>query len=169
MFHCSTIKCSALSASLLHCSAIRYFTVTPSLFHCLPIRWSTVPPSLLHCSTIRCSTVPPSDVPPFHQDYSTDISSEVLLFPYVFTTIPPWDFHHQKFYCSTIRCSNVSPSLFHSSTIRRSTDPAQEVLLFHHSMFYCFTISLPLFYHLSSTVPQWDDLLFRRLCSPVPR
>ena len=73
--------------------------------------------------------------------------------------------------------------MFHCSTIRWSTVPPSDGLLFHHQMFYSFTIRcstvLPSLFHFStiivllfpilcSTVQPSDLRVFPDLCSTVP-
>ena len=125
---------------------------------------------MFHCSTNRCCTVPPSGVALFHRLYSTVPPVDVPLFHHLSSTVPPSAcnvlpsdvkvFWHQVFYCSTasaVGCFTVPPLdvlLFHCSTmcssLRCSIVPpslfycfTMIVLLFHHQVFYCCTISVP--------------------------
>ena len=59
-----------------------------------------------------------------------------------------------------MRCSNVPPFLFHSSTtscptIRCSTVQPSDILLFHHHMFYCSIMTVPLLHYQMFTISSW--------------
>ena len=67
-----------------------------------------------------------------------------------------------------VHWSTISFLLFHCSTITCSAVPPWDVLLYHHQMFHCSTISVPLFHHNCFTVLPSDVPLFHYLCSIVP-
>ena len=59
-----------------------------------------------------------------------------------------------------MRCSNVPSFLFHSSTtscptIRCSTVQPSDIVLFHHHMFYCSIMTVPLLHYQMFTISPW--------------
>ena len=116
---------------MFHCSTIRYSAVPLPGFPLFHHLCSTDPPSLLDCSTTRCSTVSPSDVLQFHDDCSTIPPLDGPLFHFLCFTVPLYLFHfstmivplcyHEIFDCSTIRCSIIPPPRFHCSIMTSGT------------------------------------------------
>ena len=109
---------------------------------------------MLYCSNLRGSTISPSGVPLFHHPCSTVPPSDVTLL------------HHQMFYCSTNRCSTFPPldlSLSHHFCFTVPPSAVQDVKVFYHQVFYCFSAPAVGFF----TVPPWDVLLFTIRCSTV--